>query len=229
MKNSFAIIIAIGLAICGCFIGMGVRSAKMLDRSVSVRGLSEIERKADKAIWPIVFQEMGDNMYTLSSTTEQKSKIIVEFLTKNGIDEQNIQVNSSKIEDTRSMAYGTYPGYRYKFTQVVIVSTSNVDLVLSLMNRQNELLNQGIAVQQNWEFPTKFEFTDLDGVKPQMIEEATKNARITAEKFAQDSQSKLGKIKRASQGQVSITDRDEHTPQIKIIRVVTSVEYMLED
>lgn len=229
MKNLQAIIIALGLVLCGYFIGWGVRSVKMLDRTVSVRGLSEIERKADKAIWPIVFQEMGDNMYSLNAAADRKSKMIEEFLLQNGIKKEEIEISSPKIEDTRSNMYSTYPGYRYKFTQVVTVSTSDVDLVLDLMKRQSELLNQGIAIQQNWEYRTQFDFTGLDGVKPQMIEEATKNARITAEKFAQDSRSELGKIKRASQGQITIADRDENTPYIKIIRVVTSVEYMLED
>lgn len=229
MKNTQSIIIAIGLVLCGYFIGWGVRSVKMLDRTVSVRGLCEIERKADKAIWPIVFQEMGDNMYSLNAAADRKSKMIEEFLLQNGIKKEEIEISSPKIEDSRSMAYATYPGYRYKFTQVVTVSTADVDLVLSLMKRQSELLNQGIAIQQNWEYRTHFDFTGLDGVKPQMIEEATKNARITAEKFAQDSRSELGKIKRASQGQISITDRDENTPYIKTIRVVTSIEYMLED
>lgn len=62
-----------------------------------------------------------------------------------------------------------------------------------------------------------------------MIEEATKNARASAEKFAQDSGSSLGKIRRANQGQFSITDRDSNTPYIKSVRVVTTVEYFLKD
>ena len=74
-----------------------------------------------------------------------------------------------------------------------------------------------------------YEFTKLNDVKPQMIEEATKNARVTAEKFASDSESKLGKIKHANQGIFSIVDHDNNTPDIKRVRVVTTIDYYLKD
>jgi uncharacterized protein len=62
-----------------------------------------------------------------------------------------------------------------------------------------------------------------------MVEEATTKAREVAEKFAKDSKSKLGKIKKASQGQFSINNRDKNNPHIKKIRVVSTVEYYLSD
>jgi hypothetical protein len=62
-----------------------------------------------------------------------------------------------------------------------------------------------------------------------MVEESTRNARATAEKFAKDSDSELGKIRRATQGQFSITDRDNNTPYIKNVRVVSTIEYYIKD
>jgi hypothetical protein len=62
-----------------------------------------------------------------------------------------------------------------------------------------------------------------------MIEKATINARAFADKFAKDSESKLGKIRTASQGVFSIDERDENTPFIKKVRVVTSIDFSLED
>jgi hypothetical protein len=98
------------------------------------------------------------------------------------------------------------------------------------MSKIIELGKQGIAIsQQDYQSRTEFLFTNLNAYKPVMIEEATKNAREVAEKFAQDSHSKLGKIKKASQGQFSISDRDESTPHIKKIRVVSTIEYYLSD
>ena len=69
----------------------------------------------------------------------------------------------------------------------------------------------------------------MNSIKPQMIEEATKNARAAAEKFAKDSESKLGKIKTANQGLFTIENVDEYTPNVKHVRVVTNVTYFLED
>ena len=112
---------------------------------------------------------------------------------------------------------------------MVTVCTDKVDEVIRLQSRQGELLQKGIAMTNNWEYQTVYSFTKLNEIKPSMIETATKNARETAEKFAADSESKLGKIKRATQGQFSITDRDGNTPYMKNVRVVTSVDYYLKD
>jgi hypothetical protein len=98
------------------------------------------------------------------------------------------------------------------------------------MRRQSELMKTGIAVtgDEYGENRVDYQFTGLNQIKPEMVEEATKNARATAEKFAEDSGSKLGRIFSASQGQFSIDDRDANTPYIKKIRVVNTVEYSLE-
>ena len=116
--------------------------------------------------------------------------------------------------------------YRYNVTSVITVTSRDVDKVRRLMAKQTELLKQGIAIGNNF---VSYEFTGLNDIKPQMIEEATKNARAAAEKFAKDSNSKLGKIRSASQGQFSIYDRDANTPYIKSVRVVTTVNYSLEN
>ncbi len=98
------------------------------------------------------------------------------------------------------------------------------------MERQTELLKQGIAiVAGDYQYQTTYEYTDLNSIKPEMIAEATKNAREAANKFAEDSDSKLGKIKTASQGQFSIEDRDQYTPYLKKVRVVSSIVYYLND
>ena len=99
-----------------------------------------------------------------------------------------------------------------------------------LIKKQTELLRQGIAVVAgDYNYQTRYEYTDLNSIKPEMIAEATANARQAADKFASDSDSKLGKIKTASQGQFSIEDRDQYTPNIKTVRIVTYITYYLED
>ncbi len=94
---------------------------------------------------------------------------------------------------------------------------------------QRELLKKGVALSSDYSYMTAYSFTGLNEIKPEMIESATKNAKAAAQKFADDSGSKLGKIRRANQGVFTITDRDENTPFIKNVRVVTTVEYFLND
>jgi len=112
----------------------------------------------------------------------------------------------------------------------VTVYSHNVALVRSLMNRLGELGKQGIAFGgDDYQNQVEYLFTRLNEVKPEMIQEATTKAREVALKFAQDSKSQLGKIKRASQGSFSISPRDKNNPHIKKVRVVSTVEYYLAD
>ncbi|WP_298648547.1 SIMPL domain-containing protein [uncultured Proteiniphilum sp.] len=118
----------------------------------------------------------------------------------------------------------------YNITSVITVTSGDVEKIRKLISEQTELLKQGVAITGgDYRYNTLYEFTGLNDIKPQMIEEATKNARAAAEKFALDSGSKLGKIRNASQGQFTITDRDANTPYIKNVRVVTTVNYYLKN
>jgi uncharacterized protein len=74
-----------------------------------------------------------------------------------------------------------------------------------------------------------FHYTRLNDIKPAMIEETTRNAREVAVRLAEDSESRLGKIRTVSQGLFSIEDRDSNTPHIKKVRVVSTIEYYLVD
>ena len=121
--------------------------------------------------------------------------------------------------------------FRYIAKNIITVYTSDVDTVLTLMGKQSELLIKGIVTggTNQWENPVEFKYEGLNDIKPQMIEEATENARAAAKKFAKDSGSRLGKIKAANQGTFTIENRDSTTPYIKKVRVVTSVTYFLKN
>lgn len=219
----------VGLVVSALLLGNAIKASRIDDRVVSVKGLCEREVKADNVICPFAYKEGGDDLQQLYSTIERKNKIIIDFLKAAGIGEEEISVAAPKVVDTRTEWSGSQNRYSYIVTSVVTVCTSKVDEIIRLQSQQGELLQQGIATTSGWEFPTVFSFTKLNDIKPSMIETATKNARETAERFATDSNSRLGKIKRATQGQFTITDRDSNTPYMKNVRVVTSVDYYLKD
>ena len=219
----------IGLVVGALLLGNAIRASRADDRVVSVKGLCEREVKADKVICPFAYKEGGDNLQQLYRTIEEKNGVIIEFLKDAGISEEEITIAAPKVVDTRTEWSGSQNRYAYIVTSVVTVCTDKVDEIIALQSRQGQLLQRGIATAASWEYQTVYSFTKLNEIKPAMIETATKNARETAEKFAADSDSKLGKIKRATQGQFSITDRDSNTPYMKNVRVVTSVDYYLKD
>ena len=219
----------VGLIVSALLLGNAIKASRANDRVVSVKGLCEREVKADNVICPFAYKEGGDDLQQLYRTIERKNMIIINFLKEAGIGEEEISVAAPKVVDTRTEWSGSQNRYTYIVTSVVTVCTDKVDEIIHLQSQQGELLQQGIATTSGWEYPTVYSFTKLNEIKPAMIETATKNARETAEKFAADSESRLGKIKRATQGQFSITDRDSNTPYLKNVRVVTSVDYYLKD
>lgn len=226
-----ALLIALGLFLLGKQIKNGLNSFSDNARVVTVRGLSEREVKANKVTWPIVSKEVGNDLPTIYASIERKNAAILKFLKDNGITDKEISVNAPSVLDLQADRYSN-PNipYRYNVTNVVVVTSSQIDKVNELIERQTELLKEGIAiVAGDYQYQTQYEYTDLNSIKPEMIADATKNAREAANKFAEDSQSELGKIKSATQGQFSIEDRDQYTPYIKQVRVVSTIVFFLKD
>ena len=226
-----SLVLAIAILGLGAFLYCAMMHTKDRERIVSVKGLSDRVVKADFVIWPIVYKELGNDLSAIYETVQTKNATLEKFLRDNGIDESEISRSSTDIVDAQSELYNNdRRAFRYVATVVLTVASKDVDKVRKLMGRQGELLKQGIAFSEgDYRYRKVYSFNGLNEIKPEMIDEANKNARVTAEKFALDSDSKLGKIKTATQGQFSIEDRDENTPYIKKVRVVTSVQYFLED
>lgn len=221
-----------GLAALGYLLGKAAIEFKEYERTVTVKGLSEREVEADIVIWPIQFTQAGNDLQELYSSIEASTIKIKDFLQDNGINAEEVTFSSPSITDKSAQQYGegSRPEFRYTAMQTVTVYSRNISAARAVMGLLSELGKQGIVFTgDNYESQTEYLFTGLNEVKPAMIEEATRQAREVAEKFAADSQSTLGKIKNATQGQFSINDRDKNNPHIKTVRVVSTVEYYLSD
>lgn len=226
-----ALLIGIGLLLLGLCIKAGFNSMSSNARVVSVRGLSERDVMANKVTWPIVSKQVGDDLPTIYQNIEATNKKITGFLKSNGVKDDEIAVNAPQVVDMQADRYNSTPiPYRYNVTTVIVVTSERVEQINKLIERQTELMRDGVAiVAGDYNYQTVYEYTDLNKIKPEMIAQATKNAREAAQKFAEDSESRLGKIKTASQGQFSISDRDQYTPYIKHVRVVSTIDYFLKD
>jgi len=226
------VFIFLGLLSLGYLLADAAIEVKKYERSVTVKGLSEREFDADIVIWPIQFTQANNSLVDLYNAVDDSTRQIKDFLVKNAISPDEITVSSPAITDKSAREFGQTEKaeFRYTATQTVTVYSKNIKKVQPLMNSLSELGKSGIAFSgEDYQVKTEYLFTRLNEVKPEMIEEATRNAREVAGKFAADSNSKLGKIKQASQGQFSIEDRDKNNPHIKKVRVVSTVEYYLSD
>lgn len=226
------LLLAGGLASLGYQIGRTAIAVKEYERTVTVKGLAEREVEADVVIWPIQFAEAGNDLGALYRAIDGGVAKVRAFLAAEGIPPADVSISPPAITDRSAQQYGggERGEFRYAALQAVTVYSKDIATVRAVMGKLSELGKQGIAIAGgDYQAQTQYLFTRLNEVKPAMIEDATRNAREVAGKFAADSQSALGKIRSASQGQFSIEDRDASNPHIKKLRVVSTVEYYLSD
>ncbi len=221
----------IGLAALGYLLGSYAIAVKEYERTVNVRGLAEREVDADIVIWPIQFTLAGNELEALYSLIDSNNTKILSFLQANGIESSAVTLAPPAITDRLAQFYGNSAPIelRYSAQQNLTVYSSDIAGVRELMSSMSELGREGIVFSgSEYNLQPEYIFNRLNDIKPAMIEEATREARVAAQKFATDSQSTLGNIRKASQGQFSISDRDRNNPHIKNVRVVVTVEYYLK-
>jgi hypothetical protein len=221
--------LAVGLVAAGALAAKGIRDAKAADRYVTVRGLCEREVAANLAMWPIVFGATGDELGALQDKMDASAKKIVAFLQSRGFTEKELSPSAPRVTDFEAQGYAgnNRPPHRYAAEATITVRSVNVTGVIEGLKHSGELVRDGVTLTNN--FGTSFLYTELEKVKPEMIAAATKDARRAAEQFASDSGSRVGTIRNAQQGYFTIEDRDAFSPEWKKLRVVTTVEYFLED
>lgn len=228
MKNQlWSVLIALGIALSGYFLYLGIESFTTKDRVVTARGLSEREVLADKAVWNISFDISGNSLESLYERLEPKKKALVQFLKDNGIsDEEIVYAPSSATDRSTWYDWDKKKGSvdQYKLTGHLTIVSNDVEKVRQLQLRQLDLLHSGVILDDSY---ITYEYTGLNDLKPEMVEEATRNARIVATKFAEDANAKLGSLKSARQGQFEV-ESDEVMPHMRKVRVVTTMEYFLK-
>jgi hypothetical protein len=228
MKNNvFAgALVALGLCLGGMFIYLGINQFANKDRAVTVKGLSTREVESDYVVWPLSYGWKGQDLPSLYERLEQVTNRVKKHLIDLGFEEGDIRQGPIDVTDNWAYYSDHRPEYHYTLRTKLIVSTNKVQLVVKSVGKESELLKEGIIVEGG-EWSVDYQFNGLPELKPLMIEEATRNARAVAQKFADDAQCSLGSIRRANQGQFSIED-DAYQPWVKHVRVVTTVDYFLE-
>lgn len=219
------------MGVFGFQVGRAVKVGREFDRYLTVKGLSEREVKATLAIWPIRFSVAAEELSVLKAAMEKNRTLVIAFLQENGIDPKEITQGLPVVNDREDeRIQSNRPSLpRYRGVVTLVVRSSNVDVVKRAVQGADALLEKGVTLAGN-EFTDRiqFIFNAVNDIKPDMIKEATANARAAAEKFAQDSKSQVGRIRKAIQGALEIEDRDAATPESKVLRVVTTVDFFLE-
>jgi uncharacterized protein len=238
----------LGLILGGWVLGAQIKETKLADRYVTVKGLVERTVKSDSAIWPVTFKETGNDLQQVYARSEQDRAAVLKFFADQGITSQEVSVGQIQVTDKQANEYGgsNNNGPRYFVQQTLTVSSNDVDKIAKAGQKTAQLLQAGIIVIGGYGQGIRYVFNGLNALKPDMITEATKNARASADRFAADSGSQVGAIRSANQGVFSISAADAgsgmapgedgggpgpgESPDASImkkVRVVSTIDYYL--
>ncbi len=236
-------LLALGLIGGAWILGAEIKATRLDDRYVTVKGLVERRVAADLAIWPLIYKEAGDDLAAVYEKTESDRKALLQFLDRQGIQSSEIELGVIRVTDTQANEFGggNRAPHRYIVEQQITVRSSRVHQIAAAAQQTMQILQKGIVLTNNPGQGLTYKFNGLNSIKPDMITEATRNARAAATRFASDSGSKVGAIRQANQGFFSILPGDQgsetsdaeggvngaDTSLVKTVRVVTTVEYYL--
>lgn len=221
--------LSIALVIASLFLSHAIGEFGAPERFVEVKGLAEREVPADLAIWPIGYSLTGTNLEELRQGLDRADESVIAYLKLNGFTDDEITRSPPRVTDRWLNSYDNQrPTERYAAERTLTLRTAQVESARAAMGDAAELISQGVPLTPNWGSAADFLFTSLEEIKPQMIAEATADARRAANQFAKDSGSRVGAIRTARQGYFTITERDPSSPHVKLVRVVTTIDYDLE-
>lgn len=225
-----ALLIALGLLGAGWFASHGMTGLRTADRFVTVKGLAERTVDADLVVWPLSQTVGGDDLAAVQAQLDANTATIRAFLAGAGFPDDEVVVSPPRLEDRWAYSWGeSRPPERYRYSNTVTLRTGRVAEAMEALRRSGQMVAGGVMLNTDEGGGPQFEFTRLNDIKPELIAEATANARASAEQFANDSGARIGGIRSANQGVISISDRDRGSPHVKTVRVVSTVEYFLKD
>lgn len=240
-----ALAIFAGLVLSGLFIGRSLERFRKEDRYISVKGFSEREVKSNLAVWTIKTRITSNDLSDASKEIESAKNSIIDFLLKNGIKQEEINQKNLNVTDKLAQEYGDPNNreFRYIVENSIRVRSGNVEHIDKVSRMTDELLRVGVIVAGNQDFnpSDRYIFTGLNEIKPEMLAEATRNAKKAAQEFTAESGVEIGDLRKASQGLFSIMDRDDYlsgqgeggyygsntSDIIKKVRVVVNVDYSI--
>ncbi len=223
-----AAIAAIGMIAGGYLLGDGLLRAKDAERAVTVRGLAERDVTADLATWTISYSASSTNLTEAQAKMRRDTQAIEAFFSDLGFPADVLQPTGANVSSYTNEGITTYT-----VRQRLALRTQEIDRAQKAVARQFDLVGRGVFLEEG--SAMSYTFTKLNSIKPEMVAEATRDARASAQQFAEDSGSSVGKISEATQGYFTIEARDGEAggwgmsdSPYKKVRVVTTVSFTLD-
>ena len=231
-----AALLAAAVAFAGWSVGQGVERFRVADRSVTVKGLAEMDVKSDFAVWTLGFRRGGDDFAELQQRLAGDRQAVVAFLREQGFDEAEIEVRPLQVQDLLAREWGSQEvALRFNGQGQVLVKTARVDAVAAAANALDPLIQAGVQLdsESGGAMGPRYQLRGFNELKPVLLQQATANAREQATRFADDAGARLGELRNANQGVIRVIDDDGSDMESgrtigKRLRVVSTFQYALD-
>lgn len=227
MKTQNIVLLSLSIIISAVIVSFGLTHITEKKGIVSVRGLAEREVEADLAVWPLTYSVGGNDLQSIRKSVIEKNKVVEAYLKRKGLSQTDYTIQAPDLTDNTVNSYVRDARFDYIARQVVLVRSANVTAVKEAHANSLDLLAEGIAITIDYSSKVEYDFTKLNDIKPEMVDEAQKNALKTAEQIVGSNAARL-KIKSASQGYFSVEDAAQGLEDRKKVRVVTTIQYTIE-
>ncbi|GMO27991.1 MAG: SIMPL domain-containing protein [Termitinemataceae bacterium] len=210
MKNYInTVIIGLTVVICVCIFSFNLISLKTAQNNyIAVTGSATKSFVSDLIVWGGSFSKKANTTKEAYEKLKRDTVAVKEYLTKNGVDEQQIIFSSISIDENYNYEYNeqgritktTFTGY--SLTQNVTIKSSEVDKIEQISRDITELIDFGVEFFSN---RPEYYYTKLDELKLDLIAESSENTRIRAETIAKKSGGHISKLQTANLGVFQIT------------------------
>ncbi|WP_194775228.1 SIMPL domain-containing protein [Pararhodonellum marinum] len=212
-RNLAAGIFAIAIIVSSLVLGNAFINRNQKSGTIDVTGLGEQDFTSDLIVWEGNFSRENMEIQQAYAELERDRKAVTDYLIKKGIPQEVIifkAVNTNPLYQQNYNSSGNYMGQTflgYQLNQSLQIESKEVEKVEGISREITELLLQGVKFYSQ---APRYYYTQLDDLKIEMISKATEDARIRAEKIAENANSKLGKLISANMGIFQITGQNSN-------------------
>ncbi|MDT0688421.1 SIMPL domain-containing protein [Salegentibacter sp. F188] len=210
MKYLSAIIFSIAIVVAAIFLGNAYVSRANPDGVISVTGSGSENFTSDLIVWEGQFSRVSPDLEEAYKQLNKDKETVRKYLLDNGIKQENIVFNSVQTIEQNENQYqnGNFVGSifkGYELIQSVKIESNEVELIENVSREITELLNKGVQFNST---PPRYYYTKIADLKIEMISKATEDARVRAERIAENSGGSLGELKNANMGVFQITGQN---------------------
>ena len=205
-----ALIMAV--AVGGGLVKVGAGFASRSNSGITVTGSAKTEAVADNVVWTLNVSLTRPTVAEAVTKVGNDVASVSKYLTDGGIPAEALTLGSVSTYANEQWVNGNNTGkiLNYRASRDVVVRSKDVQLVSKLSQGIGTILQQGVTVNN---YGPQYYISTLPTMRPKLLEEAMKDAKIRAEAITKAVGGKVGSVQSVKSGVFQVTTPDSTMTQ----------------